>query len=387
MSYTQTVASWNAKLRPIARDYALSVAFWLPLSLLVGWQMYLAARDVGRPVALADMLLIYAARYLAVAILTPPICYCVNRWPIPAAVPRRTWIYLLGYIPFTVAFAVLRWIILPPWFFPTRSWEPRTLRTLFQLTYDSFADVFLLYLGVVVAAHAYTYLIRDRIQEMERLKLRESLAHSELQALRAQLHPHFLFNTLQGISTLIDTDPVTAQNMLHALASLLRTALKHGSTDLITFREELDFVRAYLDLEHMRLGKRLEVRWQIAPEAYVAQIPQLLLQPLIENAIVHGIANAREGGWIEVNAKVQEEKLHVQIRNSVAGVSQPGLRVGLANTRARLKYLYSEDAHLEFELRADAGLAVALLGLPAFTTVPQEQSAELPQLSKPLCES
>lgn len=375
------MSSWTDKLRPVARDYALSVAFWMPLSLLVGWQMYLG--DWHGPAALHDILLVYAARYLTVAILTPPICYCVNRWPIPGAAIRRTGLYVLGYIPFTVAFAVIRWSILPPWSWQTMSWDPRTLRSLFELlTTDSFADVFLLYLGVVVAAHAYAYFVRGRLQEIERLKLRESLAHSELQALRAQLHPHFLFNTLQGISTLIDSDPVTAQRMLLALAALLRTVLKHGSTDLVTSREELEFVRAYLNLEHMRLGNRLEVRWQIAPEAYVALIPQLLLQPLIENAIVHGIANAREGGWIEVEAGVQDGQLRVRICNSVAGISQPGLRVGLANTKARLKHLYSEDAHLEFQLNAENGLAVALLGLPAFSTISLEQSADLQRTSE-----
>ena len=106
------------------------------------------------------------------------------------------------------------------------------------------------------------------------LQLRQSLAQSELQMLRAQLHPHFLFNTLQGVSTLIDTDRATAQNMLLTLAGLLRKVLKYGSTDLLPFREELAFVEAYLQLERMRLGRRLEVRWQIAPEVAAALIPQ-----------------------------------------------------------------------------------------------------------------
>jgi len=377
------VSHWNKEIRPIARDYALSVAFWLPLSLLVGWQMYALDRKQHLPVVLHNLLLVYAARYLTVAILTPPIFYCVDRWPITGATVRRTALYALGYIPFTVAFAAIRWSLLPPWMEETLSWGPRNLATLFELAYSTFAYVFLLFLGVLVAAHAYTYFVRGQLQEIERLELRQSLAQSELQALRAQLHPHFLFNTLQGVSTLIATDPVTAQNMLFSLADLLRTVLKHGSADLATFREELEFLKAYLRLEHMRLGKRLEVRWQIAPEAYDALIPQLLLQPLIENAVVHGIANAHKGGWIQVEASVVDGELHVRIRNSVAGPSQPGLLVGLANTKARLKYLYSEDARFEFQLHAEAGLAVTRLVLPAFTTVLGETCTHVRTASEP----
>jgi len=196
--------------------------------------------------------------------------------------------------------------------------------------------------------------------------LRQSLAQSELHTLRAQLHPHFLFNTLQGVSTLIDTDRRTAQSMLLTLAGLLRKVLEYGSTDLIAFREELGFVEAYLELEQMRLGRRLQVRWQIAPEVHNALIPQLLLQPLIENAVVHGISNSRDGGWIEIRAYLQVRLLVVVIRNSIGGASQSGLGVGIKNTRARLRYLYGEDAAFEFET-LEAKIAVARLMVPAFT--------------------
>ncbi|HUI60893.1 MAG TPA: histidine kinase, partial [Steroidobacteraceae bacterium] len=304
-------------LRCLLRDYALSVAFWLPTSLLVSWQMYEFNLRSHLPVDFRDMLQVYAARYLSVAILTPPLFYLVNRWPLTNDRIPRTAAYALGYVPFSVCFGVIRWLILPPWMEETLTWGPRTRATLFELIYSTFADVLLLYLGVIVAAHAYTYFVRGRRQEIERLQLRQSLAQSELQTLRAQLHPHFLFNTLQGVSTLIDTDRGLAQHMLLTLAGMLRKVLKYGSADLIALREELAFVRAYLQLEQMRLGRRLEVRWQIAPDVDGALIPQLLLQPLIENAVVHGIANSREGGWIEVEANLKRQQLVVTIRNSI----------------------------------------------------------------------
>jgi hypothetical protein len=357
----QRSSSW---LRRIVRDYAVSIAFWLAASPLVGWQMYYLERRAHIPISLRDMLLVYAARYLSVALLTPPIFYLVSRWPVTGSLLRRTTAYVLGYVPFSVAFAVIRWLILPPWMEESLSFGPRNLGTLFELVYVTFADVLLLYLAVVVAAHAYAYFVRGQRQEIERLQLRQCLAQSELQTLRAQLHPHFLFNTLQGVSTLIDTDRGTAQNMLLTLAGLLRKVLKYGSTDLIAFSEELAFVESYLQLEQMRLGRRLAVRWQITPEVRTALIPQLLLQPLIENAVVHGIANSRDGGWIEIAAHLRQGRLVVAIRNSIGGASQSGLGVGIKNTRARLKYLYGEDAAFEFEI-LEARVALARVIVPA----------------------
>lgn len=349
----------------IVRAFALSIAIWLTASLLVSWQMYRFEKDLHLPVVLNTVLLVNTVRYFAVAALTPPIFYIVYRWPITTALLHRIGSYALGYPLFALGFALIRWSILPPWLEVTMSWGPRTLATLTELIYDSFADLLFLYVAIVIAAHAYTYFTRLQRQEIERLELRQSLAQSELQALRAQLHPHFLFNTLQGISTLIDTDPSAAKQMLFKLAALLRTVLKHRSTDLIAFREELEFVQSYLDLEMMRFGKRVQVKWQIAREAHAALIPQLLLQPLVENAVVHGIAGSLAKGWIEVEAGCRGDRLHVQIRNSVAGESPAGLGLGLKNTQARLRGLYGDDARFEFSVNP-GGPAMASLELPAF---------------------
>ena len=347
------------------RAYAMSIAFWMPLSLVVGWQTYLVDRREHLPVVLSTMLLVYATRYLAVAILTPPIFRWVAQWPIERADFRRIVVYVCGYFLFSCAFAVIRWLLLPPWLEETMSWGQRSLTSLFHLAYTTFADVMVLYIVILVAAHAYSYFVRARNEEAERLQLRQLLTRSELQTLRAQLHPHFLFNTLQGISTLIETNTVGAQHMLVALAALLRSVLHLDSIDLISLKEELALVRAYLDIERMRLGSRLEVRWHLAPSTDNYLVPQLILQPLIENAVIHGAAKAREGGWIEVKADIHDNHLLIEIRNSIAGTSQPGLQVGLANVQARLKHLYGNDARFEFALLAESSIAVARLVLPA----------------------
>jgi LytS/YehU family sensor histidine kinase len=240
------------------------------------------------------------------------------------------------------------------------------LKRLLELGYNTFADILLVYIGILIAAHAYSYLTRMQQQELARSRLHQLLAQSELQALRAQFQPHFLFNALQGISTLVETSPSTAQTMLHTLAALLRAVLKHDSSDLVSFREEIAIIRAYLDLEQMRLGNRLTVRWRIAPEVDASLIPQLILQPLVENAILHGVAPAQDGGWISIEAYLQDDRLLVEIRNSVAESSQCGMRVGLANLRARLAHLYGDDAEFNFRLLADGDTAVARLAVPAF---------------------
>lgn len=354
----------NFRLPRVVRDHAISVAFWLAVSPLVAWQMY---DDQNGTVAFRDMLLVYGAHYLSVALLTPSIFYAASRWPVTGSPLRRSLAYGIGFVPFVIGTAVIRWLIVPVWLWDTKSWEPRSLHSLLELITSNFADQLLMYLGVIVAAHAYAYFVRGQRQEIERLQLSRSLAQSELQTLRTQLHPHFLFNTLQGVSALIDTDRGKAQDMLLTLAALLRKVLQHGSTDLIAFHEELAFVESYLQLEQMRLGRRLEVRRKITPDVDTALIPQLLLQPLIENAIVHGIANSREGGWIEIAAHLHREQLVVSIRNSIGGTSPSGLGVGIKNTKARLKYLYGEDAAFEFEV-LEARVAVARLRVPAFTT-------------------
>src|SRR5262249_41426558 len=173
----------------------------------------------------------------------------------------------------------------------------------------------------------------------------------------------FLFNTLQGISTLIDQEKSRAKAMILKLSTLLRKALAHSSTDLITLDEELSFLKDYLDLEKMRLERRLDVRWSISPETRNFFVPQMVLQPLVENAIVHGIACCREGGWIELSSWTEQNTLRLEVRNSVGGRAQSGMGVGLANTRARLKFLFYEEAFLSFRLGEDH-LARATIGAP-----------------------
>ncbi len=365
------LAMWppSETIRRVGRDYLLSILFWLTTSLLVIWQQHALIRVENLHLSLRDVVVFEMARYLSIALITPPIFYVAKRWPVTNAVSwRRTAAYILAFVPFSIAFAIIRWCLYPPWLVETQAWGSRTLASLVSLVYETFADILLVYLAITVAAHAYYFFSLSQRHEIERLELRRALAQSELESLKLQLHPHFLFNTLHGISTLIDSDGVTAKSMLVKLGALLRTALKHRSGDLAPLPEELDFLTSYLALEKMRLGSRLQVQWQISAGARCALIPQLILQPLVENAIVHGIACCREGGWINIQSTCADSKLHIVIRNSVGGQSERGMGLGIPNVRSRLQYLYQDEATFDFRVNPP-GLATATLVLPAFAAI------------------
>lgn len=187
---------------------------------------------------------------------------------------------------------------------------------------------------------------------------------SEFQALNAQIQPHFVFNALHGISTLVEIDPSRAKAMMLKLSNFLRRTLEHPPADLISLEEELEFVEEYLDLEKMRLGDRLDVAWSIETETMWVLVPQMILQPLVENAVKHGVSTLRQGGQIQIGAQLNEQTLELRIHNSFGARRTSGTGIGLRNTAARLKYLYCEDAALSFA-ESDDRTATARIVVPA----------------------
>jgi two-component system, LytTR family, sensor kinase len=353
--------------RQAAIAYACSLGFWLAFSPLMAAESKIRLGQRGVHADFWTMVVVNSAWCVTFALLTPPIFFIVRKYPVTRQrFLARVGLYALGVAPFMLAFACVRWTILPAWDIARQQYLPRTFATFLSIWYV-FADQIWTYMATVVAAHAWAYLERMVEQERERAELQQALAASELQALKRQLHPHFLFNTLHGISALIDTDRARAKGMVLKLSGLLRTALQYDNSDLVSFEEELRFVRAYLDIEKMRLGERLEVRWNIEPGTEQLLIPQLLLQPLVENAILHGIACCREGGWLEIGAERREERFVISLRNSVGGHGQPGLGLGLQNTQARLRHLFSDEASFSFAINEEH-IGIARIKLPEFGT-------------------
>src|SRR5215470_17028927 len=277
-----------------ARAYFWSITAWGGFAPVLAAQDKVRSMAAGLRVDYGSMVLVNGAWLLTAGILSPPLFAIVRRYPVAKVSDvRRIAAYLFGIVPYVIACVCLRWIVLPPWNGTIQQFVPRTFHALLANTYH-FANITWDYSVIIFAGHAYEYLRRTRAQELERAELRQALAASELQALKSQIHPHFLFNTLQGISTLIDQEKARAKAMILKLSTLLRKALAHSSTDLIPLEEEVSFLKDYLDLEKMRLERRLDVRWNISPETRRLLVPQMVLQPLVENAIVHGIACCRD---------------------------------------------------------------------------------------------
>ena len=355
------------KVINVAWAYLWSIFFWMGLASLGAGQDKVSQWERGLHTSYWTALLVDGVWALSAALLTPPAFAIVHRYPITKPI-RFTRIvgYVLGSVIYAVASACLRWILLPPWNSLALQFERRSLHGLVASLYI-FAELIWDYTIIIAGAHAYEYFKRAREQELERAQLEQALAASELQALKIQLHPHFLFNTLQGISALIDTDKARAKAMLLKVSSLLRGVLQYGNADLITLDEELTFIEDYLSLQKMRLENRLELSWEIHADTRQLPVPQLIMQPLVENAILHGVACCRAGGWIRITSRRVEGTLQIQIRNSVGGSARGGIGLGLPNTKARLRHLYGDEADLSFDFGNDE-VAIATLTLPAFVS-------------------
>ena len=205
------------------------------------------------------------------------------------------------------------------------------------------------FLTVAAGAHALEARARAHERELEAARMRSQLAESRLQALTAQLQPHFLFNTLQGISTLITHDPAAADQMLTSLSDLLREVLRRGQTHEVELREELRVLEPYLDISRRRFGERLSLRTTMENGAGSALVPFFILQPLVENALHHGISSHAGAGWIEIIGRRKGDRLELTVTDSGPGTAAPdsGRGIGLANTKARLAELYGEAYSLE----------------------------------------
>lgn len=216
-----------------------------------------------------------------------------------------------------------------------------------------------IYASFVLAWHAATYYREARDRQLKALELESLVQQAQLQALRSQLNPHFLFNALHSIAELVHENPKLAEQLIVRLGELLRKVLQSSTLQEVPLADELDFIRGYVDIEQMRLGERLRVEWDVPAELLTARVPSLLLQPLIENAIQHGIAPASKPGVLSIRARREDQSLHLEIRDTGPGMAQGVERrtgIGLSNTRARLQLLYGDRQKLE--LVGDDGLRV-----------------------------
>jgi two-component system, LytTR family, sensor kinase len=347
--------------------WALIFGFWTLVGFFYACHLYLIYSRTNQPTTLARVLPPALVFWYSWAVLTPFILWLARHFQLE----RRNWIRALAiHIPASLLFALAHETLSifafslfdlaagKPWrFFAVLS---RSLFTIF------FSMEVVIYWMMLFASHAFEYYRRYREEELKASQLESRLTQAQLQALKMQLHPHFLFNTLHAISALIHKAPDAADEMVARLSDLLRLTLDNVGTQEVTLKQELEFLEHYLEIEQTRFQDRLSVEISIDPETLDAQVPNLILQPLVENAIRHGIAPRPDAGRIEISAKREDGMLHLRVSDDGPGLPNGGQAflkegVGLANTRARIECLYGGLHQFELKNIEDGGLVVSLV--------------------------
>lgn len=223
------------------------------------------------------------------------------------------------------------------------------------------------YWAIVGVSHALLYYRESREREVRAAQLETKLVAAQLTTLQQQLHPHFLFNTLHAISSLMHRDVNAADRVLVQLSDLLRITLEHLGQQEVALGAELDALHKYVEIERTRFADRLVVRFDIQPETLDTLVPSLLLQPLVENAIKYGVARRAGPGHIDISSRREGDKLRLEIRDDGIGLTEDALTalhkgIGVSATRARLQHLFGADYRFEFH-RLSQGLAV-IVALP-----------------------
>ena len=364
-----------------ASEQPFSLKDWRPWAASFGffWSLYLCGAITmlsfehvgGSKFMVEEILILPIIQDTVFAVLAPLVFIIATRFPIqPQNRIRRSLLHVGGGILFTVVHVLLRALCYPAWeaeakkyewalfnwpaFHFSFHWAPLERLLLWNLV----EDVFAIYIPIVVIAHAALYYRRFRERELRTAHLQAQLSDAKLLALKNQLQPHFLFNTLHSISSLMLTDVRAADTMIARLSDLLRMSLKDDGRHLTTLKRELEFTQAYVDIEKIRFGRRLTVNFDIEPEALDAEVPHLLLQPLVENSIKHGISKSNAGGEVMVRAQVIGAKVSLNVTDRLfepaeSNPTVPKTGIGLAGARERLRTLYGEDHG--FESRAMAG--------------------------------
>jgi len=348
---------------PRSRRWGLALGGWTLAALFFSTQSfinaYIQSSYRNRPLTWREALILGFSEWFGWAALAPLVVWLARRFPIERPHRRR------GLVVHSVAGLTVSILKVAGDGLVVDLLGLNPART---ITTFRFHPNLLTYAAIVGASHALEYYRRYRDRELRALQLEARLAQAELQMLKLQLDPHFLFNTLHAISALMHRDVEAADRMITRLSDLLRLILESAGVQEVPLKQELEFLERYLEIQQTRFSDRLTVRLDIDPEALNARAPNLILQPLVENAIRHGIAPRSDPGQILIRAARVAEGLLLEVVDDGPGLPEGEAAqregIGLANTRARLDQLYG-TAH-RFELaKAPGG------GLRASLTIPQ----------------
>jgi signal transduction histidine kinase len=351
------------------RSFAVRlVAIWLAVAVFFTTQNVLVGAARHRPLDWQWDIYHEFVYYLTWAAFTPLVLAAGRRWPFGAAPPWRTIVPHLARIAWLAPAQIVTTSILHYLGLKVLGQQPPTGLGAFLIGLQGMIvwgilNGFLYYWLILGVQAAFLYQRMYREQQVAAAELETRLTQARLESLRLQLHPHFLFNTLNAISAFVGADPERARRMVARLGELLRRTLEGGTAAELTLSQELDLLSPYLEIQRIRFGDRLSFELEVADGVGAALIPTLMLQPLVENAVEHGVKQTRDGARVRLSAQRAGDRLKLEIADNGPGPTRGGNGVGLANTRARLAGLYG-DAH-RFELKAvETGGAVVTIELP-----------------------
>jgi len=356
------IRGFLAKNRPL--KWTLILLFWTLIGLSFASQLYLSSYKTGGSISWGRAVSWSLGDWYVWAVVSLPIVQLARRVRFDDSKwSRNVAIHLVAGAVFSFVYMVLRAGV-----GQAQSWlegQPvGFLETFRPLLIKTFHFNVLIYWVIVSVSHAFDYYRRLQERELRGAELERRLAQARLMALQMQLNPHFLFNTLHAISSLMHKDVEAADRMISRLSDLLRYALESTSEQEVPLRRELEFLGRYLEIEKTRFGSRLNVELKIAPDTLDALVPNLILQPLVENAIHHGIEPHAKPGRIELRSRRENAAIRLDVQDNGGGLapgSGPDEGVGLSNTRARLKQLYGEAQRLVLSNAPEGGLVVSVM--------------------------
>jgi two-component system LytT family sensor kinase len=345
------------------------IAVWAMLGVIYAGPIYFEVRSEGMGHAAWRVFSWGILTWLAWAPLTPAMMWLARRYSlIGGAWKTSLLVHLPGFLLLSVvhsAAATAITLTVKPFdnmgASPAAFW-PRFL----SRTKSSFGSDLLVYGAVIGVCYALEYYRKYRERELLATRLETQLAQAQLDSLRMQLHPHFLFNTLNSIAGLVrDNKNQAAVSMLVGLGDLLRHTLEHSARQEVELREELTFIKLYLSIQEMRFSDRLQVELNIDPATTKAMVPNLILQPLTENALRHGIARSADSGVVGISSAVEDGHLRLTVYDNGAGLPDDwqmkgSTGIGLANTAARLEQLYNGNHQFDIRNRAGGGVEVVI---------------------------
>lgn len=335
--------------------WSLLFLCWTFLGLFSASQVYIRyTYNSDRPTSWRQALSVAMPDWYAWAILSPLIFAFARRFPIAS---HKSWRRAVAHLGAGLSFSSLKIMLEFMVLWPMLGLPART--PYFIVLQQNL----LIYAAIVGMHYAFDYYRQYREHEVKASQLETQLAQAQLQALRMQLHPHFLFNTLHAISTLVHKDAEAADRMIARLSDLLRLSLDNLGEQEVPLQRELEFLQRYLEIEQIRFGDRLIVQIDVVPATLEALVPNLILQPLVENAIRHGITPRAVPGRIEIHAERENEQLQLRVLDDGAGLPEGKFAalkegIGLTNTRARLQQLYGAAGRLALHNVAGGGLRV-----------------------------